>query len=150
MGVLDAGIHSLAAGGAVEVGGVAGQQHPTDPVSRGIPPMLVVGCPPQRLDRWRPEQALDEPIDMIIDRVVIDTLVNRVCDDAEDAVAEADADHQPLVQERGPELGLIDLGRHADVRQHRAGGIGLAFEFETKRLAHHAMSAVGADEKTRL
>ena len=36
-GVLDAGVHALAAGRAVDVGGVAGEEHPPGPVGRGVP-----------------------------------------------------------------------------------------------------------------
>ena len=79
---------------------------------------------------------------MVIDRVLVDALVNGVRDDAEDAVPETDADHQPLVQECGPKLGLVGLGRHTNVRQHRAGWIGLAFELEAQRFAHDAMGAI--------
>ena len=99
VGVLNSRIHSLTAGGTVEMGSVASQQRGRLWKSRRASLVLMIHTPPDGLPRWDPEEAPRKSIDMLIDRLIVDAQVNGVRDDPEDAITEADADYEPLVHQ---------------------------------------------------
>ena len=77
----------------------------------------------------------------------IDALIYGVRDYSEDAVTEADANDEPLVQQCRPELCLIHLRRNPQIRQQRPSRIRLSFEFEAKRFTHNGMGAIRPDKE---
>ena len=149
-GVLNAEVHALPAGGAVNVGGVAGEQEPPGPVGVGDAvvdpeprtPQHVGDCQPAGAARGRRGAAGR------IARRFLRGVVERG-DDAEESPRAAARRPSGRVRPEQPDLVGRDVAGQADVGEHEGLLVGVAAEADARLLAHGAVHAVGAHDVAR-
>ena len=145
--VADAGVHPLAAGRAVDVPGIAGEEGTALAEGGGDPVVDVVGGEPVHLLDAHAEQRLGIGAELL--EAEAGTVAERRGDDADQPVhaAAAHRQHQreALRGEVDREVGLEGAGE-PDIGDVEELAIGAAGEAEAERLPHPAMRAVAAAE----
>ena len=149
--VLDAGVHALAAGGAVHVRGVAGEEHPPLPVAVGEP--VVDAEPRAPHDVLHPRGRSRGP------RASSSAWMwsrsgccGRVVDRGDDPVTAAGQrrhDRQTGGREVQHHLAVVELPVQVHVREHERLAVAVADEVDPGFAAHGAVHAVRADDIQR-
>ncbi len=143
MGVLDAAVHALPAGGTIEVRCVAGEHHPSLPERAANTPMDAEDAGPNSLVGNRAEHARDPAVEFVLRDLLVFSCLGLDRDDAPQPVAK--------VQGKRGAVGRSDarpreVALDPHVCQRNTSVVGLAFKMQTELLAYRAASAVAADQ----
>jgi len=145
--VLDAGVHALAAGRAVDVGGIAGEKHAAVSIADGQPLVDAEGGEPARAVQPQARRAVTVHVALqFVDgagRVVLVVLAH-----GEDAPGRfLERKHRDGAAAVPPDVDalMVEIAVDLDVAEQVGLRLGVAFEFDAERAAHEAAGAIGAD-----
>jgi hypothetical protein len=149
--VVHTGVHALPAGGAVDVGGIAGQEHPPDAVVADHALVDHEAREPLRIGQGDAARAarVDDRLHLV-QRGVVTRLAALVRDDAAAPAGEREEEQRALGAPVDPQFVGGDAGAlRVHVGENEALGQGIAGEREPERGADRRAGAVAADQPAR-